>query len=65
MLMIKTSTKSTNALPTDMVTTSETGDQIGEDELSFYLSIKKELNKLEVNPQSSVIDKIMKYSRSL
>lgn len=65
MLMIKTSTKLTNSLPEEMVTPMETTDQIGEEELSFYSSIKKELGKLEVNPKTSVIDNIMKYSRSL
>ena len=65
MLMIKTSTKLTNSLPEEMVTAMETTDQIGEEELSFYSSIKKELGKLEVNPKTSVIDNIMKYSRSL
>jgi hypothetical protein len=48
-----------------MVTPSETADQFGEEEQSFYLSIKKELTKLEVNPKTSVVDTILKYSRSL
>jgi len=65
MLMIKTSTKPINSLPSEMVTPMETSDQLGEEELSFYSSIKKELGKLEVNPKTSVIDKIMNYSRSL
>lgn len=65
MLMIKTSTQSTNALPSDMISTSETPDQFGEDEQSFYNSIKKDLTKLEVTPRSSTIDKILKYSRSV
>lgn len=65
MLMIKTSTQSTNALPSDMISTSETPDQFGEDEQSFYNSIKKDLTKLEVTPRNSTIDKILKYSRSV
>ena len=65
MLMIKTSTQSTNPLPADMISTSETADQFGEDEQSFYNSIKKDLTKLEVAPRSSTIDKILKYSRSV
>ena len=65
MLMIKTSTQSTNPLPTEMISTSETADQFGEDEQSFYNSIKKDLTKLEVAPRNSTIDKILKYSRSV
>ena len=65
MLMIKTSTQSTNPLPADMISTSETADQFGEDEQSFYNSIKKDLTKLEVAPRSTTIDKILKYSRSV
>lgn len=63
--MIKTSTQSTNPLPADMISTSETADQFGEDEQSFYNSIKKDLTKLEVTPRSSTIDKILKHSRSV
>jgi hypothetical protein len=63
--MIKTSTQSTKALPTDMISSSEIVDQFGEDELSFYNSIKKDLTKLEVSPRTSILDKILKYSRSV
>jgi len=65
MLMIKTSTKITNSLPQEMVSTGETSNELGEDELAFYGSIKKDLAKLEVTPKDSLIDKILKHSRSL
>ncbi|NEU09852.1 hypothetical protein GZH53_16115 [Flavihumibacter sp. R14] len=63
--MIKTSTKTINSLPEDKATISEATEDLGEEELSFYTSIKKDLAKLEVNPKDSVIDKILSYSRSL
>jgi len=65
MLMIKTSTKTIKSLPEDMATLSEAADDLGEEELSFYTSIKKDLAKLEVSPKASVIDKILNYSRTL
>lgn len=65
MLMIKTSTKSTNSLPQEMVTLSENANELGEEELEFYASIKKDMAKLEVTPKDSLIERILKYSRSL
>lgn len=65
MLMIKTSTKTTNSLPQEMVTLSETANELGEEELAFYASIKKDMTKLEVSPKESLIEKILNYSRSL
>ena len=65
MLMIKTSTKTIKSLPEDIVTTSEAADDLGEEELAFYSSIKNDLSKLEVNPRDSVVDNILNYSRSL
>lgn len=65
MLMIKTSTKTTNSLPEPMVTLSEPSNDLGEDELAFYSAIQNDLKKIEVTPKDSLIDKILAYSRSL
>jgi hypothetical protein len=65
MLMIKTSTKTTDSLPEEMATLSEVPHDLGEEELSFYTSIKKDLTKLEVSPKASVVEKLLDYSRSL
>ena len=65
MLMIKTSTKTTNSLPEEMITLSEAAQDLGEEEQSFYASIKKDLTKLEVSPKASVVEKLLNYSRSL
>ena len=65
MLMIKTSTKITNSLPKDMVSANETSSELGEEDLLFYGSIKKDLAKLEVSPKDSVIENLLKHSRSL
>lgn len=63
--MIKTSTKNTNSLPEEMVTLSESSNDLGEDELAFYSAIQNDLKKIEVTPKDSLIDKILNYSRSL
>jgi hypothetical protein len=65
MLMIKTSTKTTNSLPEEMVTLTEAAHDLGEEEQSFYASIKKDLTKLELSPKASVLEKLLDYSRSL
>jgi len=64
MLMIKTSTKTPNSLPEDMATLSEAAQDLGEEELAFYSSIKKDLTNLEASPKASLIDRLMDYSRS-
>lgn len=63
--MIKTSTKNTNSLPEEMVTLSESSNDLGEDELAFYSAIQNDLKKIEATPKDSLIDKILNYSRSL
>ena len=65
MLMIKTSTKNTHSLPEEMVTLSETSNDLGEDELAFYSAIQKDLKNIEMMPSDSSIEKILKHSRSL
>ena len=63
--MIKTSTQTPNSLPKEIAALSETSEELGEEELSFYDRIKNDLTQLEVKPKSSVIEKILSYSRSL
>jgi len=63
--MIKTSTKTTNSLPEEMVTLSEAANDLGEEEQSFYSSIKNDLSKLEASPRASLVEKLLDYSRSL
>jgi hypothetical protein len=63
--MITTSTQTTDSLPQQTVYINEKAEELGDDELAFYSSIKKDLNKLEINPGISSIEKILKYSRSL
>ena len=63
--MIKTSTKNTNSLPEEVVTLSETSNDLGEDELAFYSAMQSDLQKIEVTPKDSLIDRILSYSQSL
>lgn len=63
--MITTSTQTTNSLPQETVNLNEKAEELGEGELAFYGSIKKDLTKLEIQPRPSLIEKILKYSRSL
>ncbi|MBC7744549.1 MAG: hypothetical protein H7096_05550 [Flavobacterium sp.] len=59
--MIKTSTQSVHPLIKETVFP----DELGEDELKFYSSIKHDLEKLKLKPKNSIIDYLLYYSRSL
>jgi hypothetical protein len=63
--MIKTSTSKTNFLQNDMTQNTAVTEDLGEDEQSFYDSIKQNLNAIVRTPGKDVIDRILKYSKSL
>ncbi len=63
--MIETSTPTTNSLQNDMVQSNATTEDLGEEEQSFYDSIKKNLNTIVRTPGKDVIARILKYSKSV
>jgi hypothetical protein len=63
--MIETSTPTTNSLQNDMVQNKLTSEDLGEEEQSFYDSIKKNLNTIARTPGKDVIDRILNYSKSV
>ena len=62
--MIETSTPKTNSLQNDMVQNNATAEDLGEEEQSFYISVKKKLDVLAKTPSQEVIARILKYSKS-
>jgi hypothetical protein len=62
--MIETSTPTKNSLQNDMVQDNATAEDLGEEEQSFYASVKKKLDVLARNPGQDVIARILKYSKS-
>ncbi|MES3018967.1 MAG: hypothetical protein V4721_14365 [Bacteroidota bacterium] len=62
--MIETSTSTTNSLQNDMVQNTAIPEELGEEEQSFYDSIKKNLNSIVRTPGKDVIARILKYSKS-
>ena len=65
MLMTKTSTQPVHSLIKEVVTLTESSDDLGDDEQKFYNSIKKDLKKIERKPGNSLIENILHYSRLL
>lgn len=63
--MIEISTPTTNSFQNDMVQKNIISDDLGEEEQSFYASLKKNLNALISSPDNDVIARILKYSKSL
>ncbi len=63
--MVKTSTPTTNSLQNDMVQNTAIPEDLGEEEQSFYDSIKKNLNTIVRTPSKDVIARILKYSKSV
>ncbi len=63
--MIETSTSTTNSLQNDMVQNTAIPEVLGEEEQSFYDSIKKNLNSIVSTPGKDVIARILKYSKSV
>ncbi|MDP3467750.1 MAG: hypothetical protein Q8S11_05415 [Daejeonella sp.] len=63
--MIETSTPATNSLTNTKAESSLFAEDLGEDEQSFYSSIKPGLNALTNNPTEKTIRSILDYSQSL
>lgn len=63
--MIETSTPTTNSLQNDMIQNTAIAEDLGEEEQSFYDSIKKNLNTIVRTPGKDVIARILKYSKSV
>jgi hypothetical protein len=63
--MIEISTSGTNSLTNTKAESSLLAEDLGEDEQSFYSSIKPDLNTLAINPADKTISNILDYSKSL
>ncbi|MES2872338.1 MAG: hypothetical protein V4708_01360 [Bacteroidota bacterium] len=63
--MIETSTSTTNSLQNDMIQNTAVTEELGEEEQSFYNSIKQDLNNLVRTPGKDVIARILKHSKSV
>ncbi len=63
--MIETSTSTTNSLQNDMVQHTAIPEELGEEEQSFYDSIKMNLNSIARTPANDVIARILNYSKSV
>lgn len=62
--MIETITHATNSLPTRKTKKSISAKNLNEEDQSFYLSIKPELNALAKNPLQSTIKSILEFSKT-
>jgi len=62
--MIETSTSTTNSLQPGMVQNTAIPEDLGEEEQSFYDSIKKNLNAIVRIPGKDVVARILKYSKT-
>lgn len=63
--MIETSTSTKNSLQNDMTQNTTVTEELGEEEQSFYDSIKKNLNTLVRTPGKDVIARILNHSKTL
>ncbi len=62
--MIKTSTHQKRSLKDTKVESIVRTEDLGEEEQSFYTSIKPELNSILYEPSQESVEKILEYSRS-
>lgn len=62
--MIETSTHQKRSLKETKVESMVRAEDLGEEEQSFYTSIKPELNSLLTEPAQESVEKILEYSRS-
>lgn len=62
--MIEISTPTKNSLQNDMVQSNAKTEDLGEEEQSFYDSIKENLNSIVRTPGKDVIARILKHSKS-
>ncbi len=63
--MIEISTPATNSITSAKAESSLFAEDLGEDEQSFYTSIKPDLNALVQNPAEKAVSNILDYSKSL
>ncbi|WP_276362863.1 hypothetical protein [Daejeonella sp. H1SJ63] len=63
--MIETSTHKTSSLKEIKAESSFRTEDLGEEEQSFYTSIKPELNSIVSEPAKESVRRILEYSRSL
>jgi hypothetical protein len=63
--MIEISTLTTNSLTNKKAESNLLAEDLGEDEQSFYASIKPDLNAITNNPAEKTISSILDYSKSL
>lgn len=62
--MIETITHATNSLPSGKTENSISAKDLSEEDQSFYLSIKPELNALAMNPLRDTIVTILDFSKT-
>ena len=63
--MIEISTPKTNSLQNTKTENSPVIEDMGEEEQSFFVSIKPGLNALASNPNQETVSSILNYSKSL
>jgi hypothetical protein len=63
--MIETSTPTTNSLQSNRTQNTLSTEDLGEEEQSFYLSIRKNLDAMSIAPGKGIIAEILDYSRSI
>lgn len=63
--MIEISTPTTNSFQNDMVQKNTISDDLGEEDQSFYASLRINLNALISSPDNDVVTRILNYSKSL
>lgn len=63
--MIETSTPKTNSLQNTKAENSPVIEELGEEEQSFFVSIKSGLNAIVSNPKQETVSSILNYSKSL
>ncbi len=63
--MIEISTPKTNSLQNTKTENSPVIEELGEEEQSFFVSIKPGLNAIVSNPNQETVSSILNYSKSL
>jgi len=63
--MIEISTPTTNSLQNDMLHHTAITEDLGEEEQSFYDSIKRNLNTIVSTPSKDVVARILRYSKTV
>lgn len=63
--MIEISTTTTNSLQNNLIEKGSVCEDLGEEEQSFYISLKPGLNAIVYNPPQETINSILNYSKSV